>query len=495
MASCVSDSAGKVKAHQHIISDTLAGQQDTFPRPFDIADVGPAICMWIESQVTDSVLRVALLGHYTATDSLLWIHGKDSPERVKQLESLLTLANKHGLKAYIEPTSRAIKHVQRGFSADSVYAQYNLCCQIVNYELTLSKAYLRLAAALRYGAIDPCVVINYYPQLVRASVSRPKYPRYYDYDVERPDSAFYAAALAAVHHDASAFLQQHCLPTRPEYESLRKQFERTTDAKHRSTLMANLERLRWRTAADSLLEHKRILINLPTQMLEAIAADGQQLLTMKVCYGDLSHRTPLLASCIVRADLNPTWTVPPSILNHDIAHRYAGRSGYFARQRMRAYERATNKEVAPASLSSAQWLSGKYRLTQDGGPGNALGRIVFRFANNHSIYLHDTNSRSAFQSARRNVSHGCVRVEQPYELAKFLLTTRDSVYEANIAYTIGVSTNEQHKPQQELTRVRYDNVPLFITYYTAWPDSKDSIVYYPDIYEYDDLIVRALALW
>lgn len=477
------------------VSEThVMGQQDTLPHSFCSPSLGVALQAWVDSHVAEPAMQAAIRGHYRSTDSLIWLHGAASKERVEALHTLLSKAQTHGLEEYMSATLQAVDREVKAFNADNLSDAKAFEARIASYELTLSRAYLRYVAALRYGCIDPFLVLNYYPQQVRPSVVRPKYPRYYDHQPARPDSAFYAMALTAGVHGATAFAER-CMPASAEYDRLRQALAKPEYASQYPTIRVNMERLRWRLPEDTLIQSKRVWVNIPAQSLEAIDASGQVALRMRVCYGDSAHRTPILASHIVRAELNPDWTVPPSILNNDIAVRYVGRSGYFASQRMRAYERATNKEVDPASLSADQWRSGKYRLTQTGGDGGALGRIVFRFDNAHSIYLHDTNQRGAFQRTRRDVSHGCVRVQQPYELAQFLLTKRDSLYEAQIAYTIGRSTDEAHQPKQPLTRVRYDRVPLAITYFTAWPYREDSIAFYPDVYGYDALMLKAMGRW
>lgn len=489
LASLVNCEAKPILAH---IDDTSMRQRDTLSRTFSISTLQATFLALNAKQSLDPAMCSAINAHYTSLYDWVWLRGNGTQQRITQLTQLLETAHTHGLADYMQLMQHKVQKQTKLFTMDSVIYASLTNTQIATYELVLTQTYLRLVAALRYGAIDPFLVINHAPQSARPTAPRPKYPRYYASQTIRPDSAFYAEALAAT--DIVAFAKA-CVPASREYAWLRETLAHTIQSEYRMSLITNLERLRWHTSTDTLRQGKRVVVNLPAQMLETFDAEGQRTLRMKVCYGDLSHRTPLLVSHIHRADLNPNWTVPPSILNKEVAVRYVGNQDYFVRQRMRAYERATNKELPPESLTAEQWQSGKYRLTQTGGEGGALGRIVFRFNNNYSIYLHDTNNRSAFKRVRRDVSHGCIRVEQPYALARFLLSRPDSLREAHIAYTMGLDTLSQNKPSRTLHNVHYDDVPLFIDYYTAWPYSKDSVVYYPDVYGYDALIIRALSLW
>ena len=90
--------------------------------------------------------------------------------------------------------------------------------------------------------------------------------------------------------------------------------------------------------------------------------------------------------------MNPQWVIPMSIIRKDVAGR-AGDSSYFVRRRYQIYDASTGKTVSPGSLSSQMLASGRYRVAQSGGAGNALGRIVFRFKNKFAVYLHDTYTK------------------------------------------------------------------------------------------------------
>jgi murein L,D-transpeptidase YcbB/YkuD len=152
--------------------------------------------------------------------------------------------------------------------------------------------------------------------------------------------------------------------------------------------------------------------------------------------------------------------------------------------------------------------SGEYLVIQEGGEGNALGRIIFRFDNALSIYLHDTSSRDVFALEDRGVSHGCVRVERPYDLALFVMGERGSKVAERIGYSIRADVSALGKPRDQLTdqqlevldTLRRDmligsvkvepTVPVYILYYTLYPDKDGSIEEFRDVYGYDKVIAQ-----
>ena len=134
--------------------------------------------------------------------------------------------------------------------------------------------------------------------------------------------------------------------------------------------------------------------------------------------------------------------------------------------------------------------SGKYGVVQRGGKGNALGRIIFRFDNNFSVYLHDTSSRGVFEKEDRGVSHGCVRVEKPFELAKFLLKDKNEKLLGRIEYSMTADSLNIRGKVVGSVKVE-PQVPLFITYYTLYPFA-GGMANYPDVYGFDEVIYAVL---
>jgi hypothetical protein len=159
-----------------------------------------------------------------------------------------------------------------------------------------------------------------------------------------------------------------------------------------------------------------------------------------------------------------------------------------------------------AEVGSGDLLSGNLRISQKGGAGNSLGRIVFRFPNNFSIYLHDTNNRGAFQRDRRTLSHGCVRVQKPFDLACYLLPDVDEWTRESIRISMDIPpvtdrgrewVRKHADAERPFRLISYHgvtpHVPLYILYYTAFPNPKTGVVdFWPDIYGFDKVISKEL---
>ena len=221
---------------------------------------------------------------------------------------------------------------------------------------------------------------------------------------------------------------------------------------------------------------------------------------MKTCCGSTSHQPPLLSGRLSHIELNPYWNIPLSIIKKEVA-RHAGDADYFSHHRYEIVDRKSGITVYPGSLTSDQLGSGNYTVRQQRGEGNALGRMIFRFPNGHAIYLHDTNNRAAFDRNWRCVSHGCIRVERPMELASILLPDKDSIYMDRLRHTVGLLP-QSYRGQTLLAEERLGtlnscmlspHVPVSIIYYTAYPTpGGTSLTYYPDIYGYDKPLVDEL---
>ena len=226
---------------------------------------------------------------------------------------------------------------------------------------------------------------------------------------------------------------------------------------------------------------------------------------MRAACGAQKTKTPLLTSQITHMEVNPQWLIPFSIIKNDIA-RHAGDSSYFARHRYFIADRKSGQRLNARSVSRSQLLSGNYRVGQEGGEGNALGRIIFRFPNNFSVFLHDTSSPGVFQRDDRGVSHGCVRVQRPFDLACFLFSELPDEWTLDkLRITMGMEPQSEKgikymadlEPDKKPQLIRWQSVsprvPLYITYYTLFPVPGGQLKTYPDVYGYDKVLAEALA--
>ena len=301
-------------------------------------------------------------------------------------------------------------------------------------------------------------------------------------------------AIASGSEKVGAFMQAS-YPENPLYPEFCKMLSRTLSAAERRRVFCNIERSRWRHGDYPQLHDKYVLVNVPTQQLEAVEKNDR--ITMRIALGSMKTKTPLLTGRIKRIDFNPQWIIPKSIIKTSVRH-HAGDVGYFERHNYFVRERKSGKIISPAFVTADMMMSHDYHVVQRGGKGNALGRIIFRFDNDYSIYLHDTSSPSVFANRNRIVSHGCIRVERPYDLAVFMLADKDERVMEKMKYSIaadlsneGAETDE--RPVIDKSKLLHSlsvkpTVPLFITYYTLYPNADGVMVGYDDIYGFDPVI-------
>lgn len=360
----------------------------------------------------------------------------------------------------------------------------------------LSKAYVSYATGQRYGFVQPEKLFNH----LNMKSDNSGYARLFDEEVKKPDMRDVEQKLASA--DRMAYL----MDSHPEgyvFQTLQKQLAKTTDKDQRHKIAVNLERCRWQMKRPGEAE-RMVLVNIPSQQLWAVSPDS--VLDMRICCGATTNKTPLLHSAISYMQVNPEWIIPQNIVKTDVAH-HGGDSVYFARHRYYIVERSSGDTLNPAEVTSEEMLSGRLRVGQKGGAGNSLGRIVFRFPNNFSVYLHDTNNRGAFNRDRRTLSHGCVRVQKPFDLACFLLPDADewTMDRLRISMDIRPETErgqiyvQEHAGAPKPFRLMsYQDVspkvPLYIIYYTAYPNPKTGVVeFWPDLYGYDQAISQEMG--
>ena len=261
------------------------------------------------------------------------------------------------------------------------------------------------------------------------------------------------------------------------------QLQVTPAARARQIELA-LERLRWTPLQKG---PRMVVINLPEFALRAYEAQGDSILVaeeMKVVVGKaLDTRTPLFNEQMRFIEFSPYWNVPPSILRNEIVPQLRRDPAYLTREGMEFVldDGSVSRTVTPALLKAV--LAGEARLRQRPGPKNALGDIKFVFPNTENIYLHHTPATQLFERDRRDFSHGCIRVEHPAALAKFVLGGMPQWTEPRIkkAMTKGES----------FTLKLAEPVPVLITYGTALVRD-DQTYFFEDIYGLDRLLDAAL---
>ncbi|WP_428820093.1 L,D-transpeptidase family protein [Microbulbifer sp. MCCC 1A16149] len=219
-----------------------------------------------------------------------------------------------------------------------------------------------------------------------------------------------------------------------------------------------------------------ILVNVPDFRLQLI--DRQRIvLSMKTVVGKSTKRTPEMTTKVVSVVFNPTWTVPRSILLTDLLPKARNNPEAMHKRGYRVVKYGTNTTTPISDESIQSAASGKATLRQISGPGNTLGRVKFVIPNKQAIFLHDTQAQSLFENHHRAYSHGCIRLQQPEELAYALLGHQGWDRTRVAQATTG----------DESVTIKVDDPPkLFITYLTAWVDGLGKVNFRPDIYHRDN---------
>ncbi|ERM84350.1 hypothetical protein P872_14995 [Rhodonellum psychrophilum GCM71 = DSM 17998] len=249
-----------------------------------------------------------------------------------------------------------------------------------------------------------------------------------------------------------------------------------------ATASVNLERLRW--IPGNLKDQELILVNTANFQLDYIQ-NRDTLLSSRVIVGKSYHSTPQFSAMMSYIVFSPTWTVPRSITRNEIIPAVKRDNRYLARNNM---EILTNTgQMVPSSTidwSKVNPRTFPYIIRQRPGEQNALGLVKFMFPNKYSVYIHDTPSRSLFEREDRALSHGCIRLQKPFEFAKLLLSF-DSKW-----------SDEEIKKAMHLTKektVMLDRqVPVLIVYITYWADTNGNMYFRRDIYSRDSEIHKSL---
>ena len=455
---------------------------------FDVQDIQKQLNAWNKGDTVKHLLWVDRFGVDQRADSLL--------SYLQQVSEIGFSEQAFNVKA-IENDLRRMKTLDfdDGNNKASMVA--------ARLEHNLTKACLSYCRGQRFGFINPNRLFNHL-DIEKQDTAR-KYTKYrglFDVSMDLPTEQYTAEVKNKIKNDSIVNYLREIQPRDPFYNRLKSMLTQATDSVQRKRIIVNMERCRWRSHQPLTDTGKRIVVNIPAYHLYAYSPN--ETLDMRVVCGAIGTKTPQLTSNIEYMEVNPKWVIPKSIIDNEVARR-AGDSAYFARNRYDIVDKTTNQTLDARNVSRQQLLSGKYRVAQKGGAGHSLGRIVFRFKNDFSVYLHDTSTPSAFQRDSRALSHGCVRVAQPFELARFVLDTPDEWLLDRIRIAMGQSPETEQgmqwissHPDQEARNkiIGYvpvtPRVPLYIIYYTLWPDENGILQTWPDVYGYDRVMWNQL---
>ncbi len=241
-------------------------------------------------------------------------------------------------------------------------------------------------------------------------------------------------------------------------------------------LRLNMERLRWLPRD---FGRRHVFVNQASYKLQVVD-NGRTVWRSKVIVGKPKNQTSFFSDEMETVVFNPYWGVPQSIIVNEMLPKLQNDPGYLDRQ---GYE-VISSSGRKISSYNVDWWSYYDKVPvgvrQPPGRRNALGEVKFLFPNKHAIYLHDTPTKKLFERGQRAFSHGCVRVQNPRELAKAVLGWGDS----KVAQTIATGRN---------TKVPLTSkFKVHLTYFTAWPGADGSVDYMRDVYGRDSRLISAV---
>jgi murein L,D-transpeptidase YcbB/YkuD len=220
-------------------------------------------------------------------------------------------------------------------------------------------------------------------------------------------------------------------------------------------------------------------VNIPEYELHVVER-GKSVLDMRVVVGKAMTATPVFSDRMTEVVVNPTWNVPASIVHGEFATAVQEDRDYLAKNRIRVFDSESN-DGREIDASSVNWSDSnevaRLRLRQDAGEDNALGRLKFLFPNQFDVYLHDTPAGHLFSREERSFSHGCVRVEDPLALARYVLEGTDEARPGALEAIIATDSTRTLKLP--------DPLPVHIVYFTAFVEDGGRVAFREDVYGID----------
>jgi murein L,D-transpeptidase YcbB/YkuD len=358
---------------------------------------------------------------------LVWIAGNRRRTQIDGLIRALRVADQDGLR----PTD------YNGDAIDQLRSAPPTRQTTIDLDLRATHAYLHYGWDLLHGTIDPEEVDPHW-------------------HASRSDVDLVSALEAALRDNQIEQSLQNLPPKTPQYLGLKHQLALATQQGDEATIQrvaTNMDRWRW---LPKDVGSRYVMVNIPAMRLEVMDG-GTGALSMNVIIGKKGSPTPVLSDQMTSVVFSPYWNIPDNIAEGEIAPKAERDPAYLARNRIEIDEE-----------------DGRYR--QRPGAGNSLGLVKFVFPNHFNVYLHDTPARALFDRVERDLSHGCVRVEQPLELAKYVLRDRPewTVERIDAAMHAGVERSVALK----------EPLPIHLVYFTAWEED-GALKRAPDVYGHD----------
>ncbi|MFW6280874.1 MAG: L,D-transpeptidase family protein [Halanaerobium sp.] len=248
-------------------------------------------------------------------------------------------------------------------------------------------------------------------------------------------------------------------------------------------LIINMERWRW---LPEDLGSSYIYVNIADYNLK-LYEEKKVIMEMKTIVGQEQRSTPVFSDSIKYIVLNPYWYVPESIAVKDKLPEIKKDNNYLKENNYTLFEYSGNNKLEKVEPEDIEWSeinedNFNYLLRQNPGDQNALGRIKFMFPNKYSIYLHDTPGKNLFSETERSFSSGCIRIENPIDLAEYLLSDQEKWDRESIE-------SEMEKDKEKTVYLK-NPIKIYLQYNTAWVDSLGNLNFREDIYNRDQKIIE-----
>lgn len=488
--------------------------KDDLYEQFDTAEYKPIFRDLLLNQIDELPYYNVLNAYYSRNEYMPLLVTKFFAEG--EIDSLLVAvkqSNQEGFntnifyKQQLESTLQRL-HQNHFKQIDEVYNA------VANLELVAAKSLLKYHNFMQFGSINPQNFLD----------------RFY-IKVKRADSTSMDSLLNTYSiQDELKRVQprnSNYLALKKELQKLRSQQIAEDDPKM-VLIKVNMERMRWKLPFDT---EELVEVNIPDFML-TWTKQQDTLVEMKVCVGTKrekdyaekqknylktkklddkpkNHETPQLYSVFNAIQVNPIWNIPVSIAKNEIYFQALKDPFYLSNNDINVYYKG-RLVSDPDTINWAQYSREKlpFHFKQASGVRNALGKFKFVFDNSASIYLHDTNNKTAFSYANRAISHGCVRVDDPLKFAELLVgnasqydklrmevdlppldTTKNDLFKKVMAKKTDTVNLFKLKPTWFGTRKK---IGVFIAYYTAWVDAKGQLQTRPDVYAYDPIVWQAI---
>ena len=337
----------------------------------------------------------------------------------------------------------------------------------------------RAAALLRFEFALSAKVLTYVLDATRGRIDPNRISGYHDLPRKSVDLVDALATLAQS-SDVTAYLQSRN-PDNFQFRALAAELarQRAVDPHNKTPkLLIALEQLRW---LPRQFGPRYVFLNQPAFEVSYFS-EGAAPLTMRAIIGKRGSQTYFFTDRLKEVTYNPYWNVPRSIVINEMLPKLWRNASYLDRL---GYE-VTNSRGREVASSDVDWAAvatqqANIDVRQPPGRGNALGRLKIEFPNRHAIYMHDTNQKHLFSREQRALSHGCVRLERPNEMAAALLGTSVPLVDRKIA---AGETRSERVPGE---------IPVYLAYFTAWPDPQGNVRYYKDVYDRDAHLAQAFA--